>query len=223
MWVFAWTVELLFVRTILSWEVFATLSPFPLLPLFPVSDAIGAPAKCLLLGWCILPPPIGSIDWVIHSCFFLQNIIPCWKEPPQTEVPGSLSPISLAHGQRQKLIWSYKKLMPDLKLCVWFMLQSSLWGPPEAGLQQTLILWLAPSPPSLYPSPLSPAQEFCVSLGLQGTQHKTSLISLFVIFLLFFSFSLSSWQIRFHDDSYHVVLSITSKESSNFQIGIWVS
>lgn len=28
-WVFAWTVELLFVWTILSWEVFATLFPFP--------------------------------------------------------------------------------------------------------------------------------------------------------------------------------------------------
>lgn len=75
MWVFAWTVKLLFVRTILSWEVFATLSPFPLLLLFLVSDAVGAPAKCLLLGWCILPPPIGSIDWVIHSCFFLPSLL----------------------------------------------------------------------------------------------------------------------------------------------------
>ena len=103
MWVFAWTVELLFVWAILSWEVFATLSPFPLLLLFPGSDAVGAPPKCPILGWCILPPHTGSIAWVIHSCFFLQNIIPCWKEPPQTEVPGSLSPTSLAHRSDQSL------------------------------------------------------------------------------------------------------------------------
>lgn len=101
MWVFAWAVELLFVWTILSWEVFATLFSFPLLPLFPVSDAVGAPPKCSLLGWCILPMPTESIGWVIHSCFFLQNIIPCWKEPPQTEMPGSLSP-AFKGGPRPK-------------------------------------------------------------------------------------------------------------------------
>ena len=89
------TVELLFRSPLVEKCLFIILFLVPLFPFLPVSDAVGTPPKCPLLGWCILPSPAGSVGWVCSQlllppeyCSLLEGTTPnrdAWELEPHIQ------------------------------------------------------------------------------------------------------------------------------------------
>lgn len=161
-------------------------------------------------------PPIRYCDWWC-SCFFLRIMPYSLLEGTTPDRSAwELKPHIFGPRPKTKTDMKLQKLMPDLKLYVWFMLQSLLWGhfwswtPADTHSLISSFSSLA----CILPTPFTCWN--CLSALASGTQHKTSRF----LSLSFPTFSLSSHhgKIRFHDDSYHVVLSIAQRRVQTFKL-----